>query len=425
MSYRRFVSENRSVLIFGLLAALSTSFGQTFFISLFVPDIRRAFSIGGDEFGMIYGGATLLGALFLPVIGSKLDHYKLREYTSWTLAAMSGAALLMAVSPNLLTLGIALLSLRLLGQGLLGHVSQTAMAREFGAGRGKALGIAGIGYPLGEATLPVAFAFLLPLAGWRVAWGLVAGTILALFLPAVRWLLRHEKAASDLQSDSPLALGPSIDRKAIWRNWRVYWILPSVMVLPFLLTALFLYQAQIAESKGWRLEWLATAFAAFAITRASTSIVFGPLIDRFSATRLLPLYMLPLAAGIAILANCSSPWAAFPYMILSGLTAGASGSIATAVWAEIYGPSSVGKVRSFAASLAVVSAALSPPLVGMLLSRGESYQHLLEVAISLILITSVASLPATPWWTGDSDMVRRAAQLRRLPLLGRIVDFFE
>jgi MFS family permease len=395
MNYLPFFRAHRSLLGFGLLTALSTSFGQTFFISLFLVHFQDSFGIDKSGVGFLYAAATLGSALLLPYFGARIDGADLARYTTVTMAALALSALVVAASFNLWMLGAGLLGLRLLGQGLLGHISHTVMAREFGVSRGKALGVAGIGYPLGEALLPIGSAALLWFFSWRGVWVLVAALAGLVLLPATLRLLR-DRATMARATGAPEGTVPaSGNRDAWWRDRRAYFVLPSVLVPPFVLTGLFLYQAVLAQSKGWALEWMAAAFAAFAVTRVVTSLAIGPVIDRFTATRLLPLYMLPLAAGMLMLMTGDSPLLAFPYLILAGITAGANGSIASAVWAELYGASRVGRVRSSAAALAIFTTALSPALMGWLFLIGVTLENMMTAGAWMIALATAASVPVS------------------------------
>lgn len=408
MNYIHFFRANRSLLGFGLVTALSTSFGQTFFISLFLVEFQDAFRIGKSEFGWVYAAATLLSAFLLPIAGGRIDGADLRRYTTAIMAGLALSALVVSLSGNVWMLAAGLLGLRLFGQGLLGHISQTVMAREFGFSRGRALGVAGIGYPLGEALLPIACAVLLRFVPWRGVWLLVALMASFVLLPIILHLLRDQASLdrAGVPSDAP-AVG-DLDRRQLWRDRRLYLVLPSVLVLPFVLTGLFLYQAVLAEGKGWAFEWMAAAFAAFALARALSSLAIGPVIDRFTATRLLPLYMLPLAGGLSIVVAGSSPFVAFLYMVLAGVTAGASGSIASAVWAELYGAGNVGRVRSVAAAFAVFTTAASPALMGWLFQLGVPMEQMLVGAAWMIGVAAAASVPV-------SRLVRDVPARRELP----------
>jgi sugar phosphate permease len=70
-------------------------------------------------------------------------------------AVFAGAALLMALGTQVWMLVLAVFLLRFCGQGMFGHIKLTAMARWFVATRGRAMAITNLGYPLGEALLPV------------------------------------------------------------------------------------------------------------------------------------------------------------------------------------------------------------------------------------------------------------------------------
>lgn len=375
---------------------MSTSFGQTFFISLFLLHFEEAFRIGKSEFGLVYGAATLLSALLLPVAGARLDEADLRRYTAATLTGLALSAVMLALAVNVWMLAAGLLGLRLLGQGILGHISQTVMAREFGINRGKALGVAGIGYPLGEALLPIACAVTLHFVAWRGLWLLVGLISIAVLLPAALRLL--PKATATVGKGEKVEAGAEVgwQRRDLWRDRRMYFVLPSVLVLPFVLTGLFLYQAALAQSKGWAIEWIAAAFSVFAVVRALTSLAIGPVIDRYSATRLLPLYMLPLGAGLVAVIVGSTPLTAFAYMVLAGISAGSSGSVASAVWAELYGAANVGRARSLAASFAVFATAASRVLMGWMFSAGVRIEQMLAGAAWMILAAGVVSLPVSP-----------------------------
>ncbi len=393
MAYFSFFRANRAMLSFGLLAAFSTSFGQTFFISLFLPSFEGDFQLGKSGFGFLYGSATLASALLLPWIGGAIDRVNLRRYAMGTVAGLAMSALALSLAPNMWVFAAGLLGLRLCGQGLLGHISQTVMARDFDTDRGKALGVAGIGYPLGEGVLPIVFALLLRGVDWRWVWfgvALFAGGVL---LPVMLRLLAGHSSKLP-HADSPgYQPASSFDRSQLWRDRRIYLVMPSVLVPPFVLTGIFLYQAALAEAKGWSLEWIAGAFSAFALTRALSSLAIGPVIDRLSATRILPVYMLPLTVGLIVASIAASPWLAFVYMVLAGLTAGASGSVASAVWAELYGGENVGRVRSLASAFAVVAAAASPPLMGGLFTLGVTLPQMLAGAAGLVILASLISVP--------------------------------
>lgn len=372
-------------LSFGLLTAFSSSVGQTFFIALSVPFLLRDLSLGEGRFGLVYAGATLASGLSLPVLGRLFDRVSLAAYTTTTLGVLALAAVSLAFASHVAMLAVALVGLRLAGQGLLGHISQSTMARDFDVHRGKALGVAGLGYPLGEAVLPGLFLLAVAWFGWREAWLLVAGVLGLAIAPLAWWLATpsggtRTNEAPFLPSARQLSFADLIADPLFRR------VLPVVLVTPLVLTALFLYQGLLGQSRGWSAAWLATAFMGYAVTRAVTSLAVGPMIDRYTAKVLVPLHLLPMLVALIALSTSASAWVAPVYLGLLALTAGASGSVLSAFWAEVYGPSQVAAVRSVTTGLTIVSTAVSPALLGLLLEHGVGFQAIQVGGLGLCVL---------------------------------------
>jgi MFS family permease len=384
-------------LSFGLFTAFASSFGQTFFIALSVPYILAELAMGEGRFGVLYAVATLTSGLSLPFVGRLIDRMPLRLYTSLTVIGLSAAALAMALAQHAFALAAAILGLRLAGQGVMGHISQTVMARDFTRNRGKALGLAGLGYPLGEAMLPGLFVAAAALVGWRGTWLAIAVLAMVVLLPLGIFLGHSQRPSEADHGEARVTLQRLTFRDLISdRAFRL--VLPALMVTPLLLTALFLYNAVLGQAKGWSPAWLATAFTGYAVCRALASLGVGPVIDRWTARGVLPLYLIPLFLGLAILSTGASNWIALAYLCLVGLTSGASSSVMSALWAEMYGPSQVAAVRSVTAGLTITSTAISPPIIGLLLERGVGFDAIQYGGMLLIVGASVLA-----WWAVRRD----------------------
>ena len=135
----------------GFILTLGSSFGQTFFISLFAEDIREAFGLTHGTLGGLYTSATLASAIVLLWLGKLTDRFDLSLTGALSLVGLSSCAMLMAGANSIIVLVIALFGLRLFGQGLMSHIAITAMGRWFSAERGRALSLAALGFPVGEA----------------------------------------------------------------------------------------------------------------------------------------------------------------------------------------------------------------------------------------------------------------------------------
>ena len=131
-----------------------SSFGQTFFISLFSGEIRNEFNLSHGMFGIFYSlYATLMSAIIFFWLGKITDQFNFTFLGLITLGVLSGFAFLISSADTLFMLFLSLLGLRLFGQSMISHIAVTAMARWFLKKRGRAMSIALMGHPIGEALL--------------------------------------------------------------------------------------------------------------------------------------------------------------------------------------------------------------------------------------------------------------------------------
>lgn len=388
-NYLQFVLKERRLLSFGLTFTFFSSFGQTFLISLFVPFFLSTFNLSNASFGSLYSLATLTSALSLPFAGKWIDHLPLKKFSLMVAMGLMLAAFTVSISWHVTILFIGLLLLRLSGQGLSGHTAQTAMAKFFRFQRGKALSIANLGYPIGEAILPLIITALIPILTWRGAWGGISIAIGILLIPFVLRILSGKteelttpKAISDDNDSSPA------NYSMVFTDKRFYLLLPMVLLPAFWVTGLFLYQVAIAEQLGWSATLIASAFIAHAAARILSSLAVGPAIDKFSARQLFPYHLIPIGFGFLMAYFHPGWWSAFAYMFLLGMTLGIISNLKSALWAEMYGEDSVGTIRSLFSSIMVFSTALSPFLMGWLIDNGVPMTSILLTAVTSVVVAS-------------------------------------
>lgn len=365
----------------GWLLALSSGFGQTFFVSIFAGHLRADLGLGEGAFGTIYSAATLASAACLMVAGRVADRPRLRGLAAAVLAGLAMMALGMALVPHWTLLAVCLFGLRFLGQGMLSHVSMTGMARWFPTARGKAVSIAALGYPTAEAILPSLAVAGIAVVGWRGTWAAGAAVLLLAALPATLLLLAREP------TDRPpgdRGSSPSADhgarqwtRSEVLRDPLFYALQPGILTPPFVLTALWFSQVPIAAAKGWTLQAIAAAMPVYAGLTVLSSLAAGIVVDRVGARRVLAIYLLPLGTGILLLATTEGIWALPVALGLAGMTAGGANTLLGALWAELYGTRHLGAVRGLATSGLVFASALSPALVGLLAEAGIGVERVL------------------------------------------------
>ncbi len=376
MATLQFLRANIQWLGAGLLLAFGSSFGQTFFISLMGGQYRAELGLSHGEFGGLYMAATLLSAITIIKFGGKADSIPARRLGTMVLIGLAGACLLMSQVVNAAMLFVAIYLLRFLGQGMLSHVEVTAIARWFAATRGRALAIAGWGHPLGEGILPAGVAYLLTVLEWRSVWIVMAIIIVAVIVPVYLLTLRGERQPQGTETAPELLTGlrgKHWTRAEVLRHPLFWWLIPVLMGSPLIGTSVLFHQAHIVEIKGWTLAQYTAGFPVYAAMSIITSMVFGVLVDRFSARAMLPFYLVPLGIGIVTLGLLDAPWVALVALGSIGMTAGAGIATVGAMWAELYGTKNLGSIRALSMAGMVFSSALGPGLTGILIDLGIAF----------------------------------------------------
>jgi len=387
---------------FAFLAALCSSFGQTFYIGLFGADFRSSFELSEPALGALYGSATLLSGLSMFWLGAIADHLSLRRAIAIAIALLAAGAALIGLAPGAVGLFCGLFVLRLAGQGLAGHLAVVAAGRYAVARRGRAVAMATYGFILGEALLPPMVAAAMGWLDWRELWWCASALVALVALPTLVGLAGPLGGARENGKSDVAALDASVrSRRALFVNARFLRVLSVALVSPFVVTALFLHQGSLAERLGWSLSEVASGFVVFAGMQAVAAFAGGRLVDRFSARALLRFYLLPLGIGVlalGVLPATPAMWVMFAGL---GLTAGVNGVVCGAVWVELFGTARLGMIRGVYAALMVLSTAIGPVALGLLFDRGVS---LLAMALGLAAYVSIV-----PFWLVPGVSHRRAA----------------
>ncbi len=401
MLIKRILIATTPEISLGVFLIFSSSIGQTFFISLFSGEIRNDFNLSHGTFGIFYSAATLTSAIVFFWLGKSTDQFNLTLLGLITLAGLSGFAFLISSAESLIILFLSLLGLRLFGQSMLGHIAVTAMARWFSKKRGRALSIALIGHPIGEALLPYLITLFLLQFTWREIWIGIGACIIIIFLPLVYWLGRHLKSQRSNSSnnsfyESKKILDVSWNRSQVLKDLRFYQIIPGLLASPFIVTGVFFHQIHLIETKSWSIELLAYSYPFFALSATGGTFLTGWIIDRFGTVHLLRFFLLPLALGLLLLASIDNIYVAPLFMILMGVSTGAATIIISALWVELYGIKYLGSIRSMFFSMVVLSTSISPALMGLLVDIGVTLEVQFFIFAIYIFISSIYFAILTP-----------------------------
>ena len=369
-----FIKRNFRWIAGGFMLTYFSSLGQTYFISASVSEWQAAFGLSHGEFGRLYMFATLASALCLPFVGRLVDVVPAHRTVALVAPVLAGASLLAGYASSVPMLVAAVFMLRLFGQGMMTHIALTTTGRWFVAERGRAVSLVVLGHQGGEATIPLAFAALTIAYGYRVGWVAAAVALLVVGLPFAYWAY-HKPRVPHGQLSTEKKSSPEV------RSWTqrevlrdpIFWILLTGVLAPaFIGTTIFYHQNYLTALHDWPPQLFATSLLVMALTTVGFALLTGAAIDRFGATLVLPVFLLPLASACFALAYSGPEITLFIVMVLLGVSYGISSTLFGSLWPEIYGLANLGAVRSITVSAAVLATAIGPGLTGTLIDRGMS-----------------------------------------------------
>ncbi|MEM8839857.1 MAG: MFS transporter [Pseudomonadota bacterium] len=364
-----FIARNRPWILGGFLLTFLSSFGQTFFISLFSGEIRREYDLSHGDFGGLYMAATLMSAATLPFFGRLIDLVSLRAMVITVFLGLALFCVLMASVSSWFLLFIAIYGLRLFGQGMMTNVALTAIGRWFDANRGKAVAVSSAGHQASEAILPISFVALSAAIGWRESW-IVAALILAVLLPLAAYCMSRPREPESRNKALKHQATRDWTRKEALRDTYFWAVLIAVLTPGFIGTTLLFHQVHIIETKGWPFEVYAASYAIMSVSTLIFAILYGGWIDRFGAVRMMPTYLIPLGLACLLIAFVDEAWVIAVFMAIFGISYGGSIAVLGALWPEIYGTRHLGAIRSYVIALQVFATAAGPGITGILIDRG-------------------------------------------------------
>ncbi|MBN1463591.1 MAG: MFS transporter, partial [Paludibacteraceae bacterium] len=265
--------------------------------------------------------------------------------------------------------------------------SATGIAKYFNKNRGKALGVTALGNPAGQLILPLLIMPLIVSFGWRYSLLLLSVLAILMIIPSLWAITPVTPFEAEFTNNNKAS-----NSKINYFTNNKFWVLAiNTFTIPFLCTAIFLYQYLIGKNYGWSTQWVAFSFAFYAAFYALSLLLSGSLVDRFTGIRLFPIYLLPTLLVLIVITVSSNKWVFPLFYALLGISSGLGSTIRTAVQVEIYGKKDLGKLRSYISTIMVLSTAAGPPIFGFFIDKNYSLNSIMlgnAVFILLVILVS-------------------------------------
>ena len=386
-----FNSLKFKVILFGFIFTFFSSFGQSYFLGLFNSSIREALSITHGQFGSIYASATLCSSLLLIWVGKKIDDVNIFKFAFFVIILLSFACFFFSKISSVFLLFIAIFLMRFSGQGMMSHTASTTISRYFTKTRGRALSISWFGLSSAEFIMPVLMVYLLTIIDWQNLWVIFSLTVL-IVLPIASFLLiknlnlDSREASDEDKKDDEIK---QWKRREVIKDYRFYIISSNMLAMPWIFTGFAVFQSFVQSSKGWGPYVIAQSFMSYSVLSVLTLFLSGYLIDKFTSRKLLIYMNIPLLLSVIVLFFFDTPFTAFIFLGLVGISNGFANILGSSTWAELYGVKYLGSIKALTTALMVFATAFGTALFGFLIDIGFTVEGIAVVSGTYIFISLI------------------------------------
>ncbi len=155
---------------------------------------------------------------------------------------------------------------------------------------------------------------LVGLLGWRGSWMVAAAFLVVVGAPVIYALVRRERDPQGPATGAPRSSAPDRLLSEVLRSPGFYLLCAGVVAPPFIVTTVFFHQIYLADLRGWPVELFASGFVLMSFATAACALTCGWLIDRYTAVRILPFFLLPVTLACLVISQVEAPVAIFVFM---------------------------------------------------------------------------------------------------------------
>jgi MFS family permease len=385
------------------------AFAATTFISTgirhavgpFLKPIVGDLGLDRASFSLVIALSLLLYGVFMPGVGLLLDRFSVRVVSSVGTVVLVISLVLTAMVRSYWEFAVVygvLVPLGLAGTGPV--VASGVVARWFSKRRGTALSVLGSASMTGMSLLVPAVTWLIITTGWRTTYLVMAGGILVLVLPLCLWVVRDSPESVGLSADGvapiPGAAAAPIERVSAGEALQTlaFWQLAgSFFTCGFSMSLLSAHGIPMLTDHGYSPMFASWVLGVLGGSSIGFTVMLGAVSDRFGRR---PVLATIYAGRILVFAGFflvrDNPAAMLAVAVLGGMTMAGTGSMTSALTADIYGRFSVSSVFGLIFLVHQTGSALGSWLAGALFETTGGYGAAYALACLFLLGASIVAL---------------------------------
>ena len=387
------------VAAFSVTTFIST--GVRHAVGPFLKPIVDDLGLDRASFSAVIALSLFLYGVFMPLAGMALDRFSVRVVTAAGTVLLVISLVLTAMVRNFWEFAAVygvLVPLGLAGTGPV--IASGVVARWFSKRRGTALSVLGSASMTGMSLLVPAVTWLILTTGWRATYMLIAAGVLVLVMPLCLWVVRDSPESVGLTADgaapSPGAVAGRFERVTAGEALQTlaFWQLAgSFFTCGFSMSLLSAHGIPMLTDHGYTPMFASWALGVLGGSSIGFTVMLGALSDHLGRRPVLAaIYAgrIFVFAGFFLLRD--NPAAILAVAGLGGITMAGTGSMTSALTADIYGRFSVSSVFGLIFLVHQTGSALGSWLAGALFETTGGYGAAYVMACVILAGAAIVAL---------------------------------
>ena len=379
------------VAAFSVSTFLST--GVRHAVGPFLKPIVEDLNLDRASFSAVIALSLFLYGVFMPIAGMALDRFSVRVVTSVGTVILVGSLVLTATVHSYWQFAVVygiLVPLGLAGTGPV--IASGVVARWFSRRRGTALSVLGSASMTGMSLLVPLVTWLILTRGWRMTYVVIGIGVMLIVLPLCFWVLRDSPESVGLTADGAgpvpgekpgvierVSAGEAIQTLAFWQ------LAMSFFTCGFSMSLLSAHGIPMLTDHGYTPMFASWAMGVLGGSSIGFTVMLGALSDRFGRRPVLSgIYAGRIFIFTGLFLIRDNPGAIILLAVLGGITLAGTGSMTSALTADIYGRFSVSSVFGLIFLVHQTGSAIGSWSAGLLFETTGGY-GLAYVAACVIL----------------------------------------
>lgn len=365
------------------------SIGLPFYaFSVFYIHLQEEFNAGRFLISSTLSILIIAGGVFAPICGHLVDRYSIKNILSLGSLLFGLGLIALGFCQNYYQFLIVYGTILSLGITLFGNLSTAKLISFwFNKKNGSAIGYAALGISLSGVFIPPIAVYLIGIFDWRITYMIFGIFVIVFFIPFCRFFIINKPSEVNQNIDGiePLEENSSKIEGKIMNFWSIvkvpaFWILIIIFSLQFCANlGVYSHIFPYVSDLGFDIKKAGYAVSFGAFGAALGKVVFGKLIDIFSARITLWISIIIQGVGILLVSSSSAYSLLLLSVLIMSLGLGGSVPLMNILFSKTFSPINFGKALGLAVPFMVPIQVIGGPLSGWLFDTFGNY----DLAFSL------------------------------------------